>query len=239
MPYDPQHHHRRSIRLRGYDYAQAGVYFVTICTHARQHLFSDPQLRQIAEEQWVALGHAGARGIGGGRVTVDAFVVMPDHVHGIIIIHDRGGDVPTDGVRVGAQQQPDDFPISPTHPAAAAPLRNTRPPSDPRPPFDTCPPFDPRPPSDVTHGLGINVAPGSLGAIVRSYKATVARRVNVHRRRRGSALWQRGYYERIVRDARELAAVRRYIANNPRRWVARRENLDALLAEMCSHTTRI
>ena len=91
MPYDPQHHHRRSIRLHGYDYAQAGAYFVTICTHMRQHLFSNPHLRQIAEEQWVALDHAGSRGACGGRVTIDTFVVMPDHTHGIIIIHDGDG----------------------------------------------------------------------------------------------------------------------------------------------------
>jgi REP element-mobilizing transposase RayT len=85
--------------------------------------------------------------------------------------------------------------------------------------------------------MRINVVPGSLGAVVRSYKAAVSRRINACRDRLGAAVWQRGYYERIIRDARELAAVRRYIADNPRRWAAQRESLDVLLAEMCPHTT--
>ena len=52
MAYNAQVHHRRSIRLRGYDYAQAGAYFVTICTHERTMLFVDLSMRGIAEEAW-------------------------------------------------------------------------------------------------------------------------------------------------------------------------------------------
>jgi putative transposase len=65
--------------------------------------------------------------------------------------------------------------------------------------------------SHRSDGLGINVAPGSLGAIVRSYKAAVARRINQLRGTPGEAIWQRGYYERIVHDAAALATIRRYI----------------------------
>jgi hypothetical protein len=78
-------------------------------------------------------------------------------------------------------------------------------------------------------GLGINVDPGSLGAIVRSYKAAVARRINALRNTPGAAVWLRGYWEVIIRDARHLEATRQYIADNPRRWAERRTNLDALL----------
>jgi hypothetical protein len=81
MPYDPNRHHRQSIRLRGYDYTQPGAYFVTICTHARQLLFDSLALRQVAEQQW--------RRIANERVILDAWVVMPDHVHGIIVIIDE------------------------------------------------------------------------------------------------------------------------------------------------------
>ncbi|NCC36760.1 MAG: hypothetical protein EOM24_32820, partial [Chloroflexia bacterium] len=126
------HHHRRTIRLAGYDYRQAGVYFITICTHQRTHLFADPMLRHIAEQQWAALAHAGERGQHKGRVKIDAFVVMPDHIHGIIVITDRddpmeiNGDT-GDGTPPGRAQQPMDGGVSPGGPGAAAPLHPTTP----------------------------------------------------------------------------------------------------------------
>ncbi len=87
MPYDPNRHHRQSLRLHGYDYTQPGAYFVTICTHQRRCLFDSPALRRIAEQQW--------RRIADERVVLDAWVVMPDHVHGIVVI-----------TGLGAQQAP-------------------------------------------------------------------------------------------------------------------------------------
>ena len=95
MPYDPSRHHRRSIRLRGYDYRQAGAYFVTICTYGRQPwfgAFNDHDLvlndagRMVAH-WWQAL-HQKFPAIG-----TDAFVVMPDHIHGIIVIAAPGDAV--------------------------------------------------------------------------------------------------------------------------------------------------
>jgi hypothetical protein len=80
MPYDPDRHHRRSIRLQGYDYTQPGAYFVTICTQQRACLFEDPRLRGIAERCWKALAHHRS------PIILDAWVVMPNHVHGIIVI---------------------------------------------------------------------------------------------------------------------------------------------------------
>ena len=190
MPYDPERHHRRSIRLRGYDYTQPGYYFITICTHARQPLFSDPNMRAIAEEQWQALGRAGARGARPGRVSVDIAVVLPDHTHAIIVIA--------------------------SGPAGCEPA---------------APPAD-RDAVSPENTLGINVAPGSLGAVVRSYKAAVARRANRQRRTPAGDVWQRGYYERIIRDPAGLAHVRRYIATNPARHARSAAQLDALLARM-------
>ena len=55
MPYDPQQHHRRSIRLRGYDYSSGGMYFVTICTHGRALFFADEAVRSIAEQCLMAI----------------------------------------------------------------------------------------------------------------------------------------------------------------------------------------
>jgi REP element-mobilizing transposase RayT len=67
-----------------------------------------------------------------------------------------------------------------------------------------------------------HVAPGSLGAIVRTFKSTAARAIN---RADGAPVWQRNYYERIVRDDAELQRVRAYIANNPARWRPRQNNV--------------
>src|SRR3990172_5929234 len=94
MTYGPAKHHRRSIRLREYDYAQAGAYFVTIVCKDREPLFADERFRAIAEEAWLWLA---------GRdehVHPDEKLIMPNHLHGIIVIRDvrRGGSrtAPTD-----------------------------------------------------------------------------------------------------------------------------------------------
>ena len=80
MAYDPDIHHRRSIRLPGYDYAAAGYYYVTICTHGREITMEHEQVRGFVSEAWQDLP---------GRFTgtdVDEFVVMPNHVHGIVVL---------------------------------------------------------------------------------------------------------------------------------------------------------
>jgi len=78
--YDPDKHHRRSIRLQGYDYTQSGAYFVTIVTHGRELLFDDPVLRRVAETMWQRIPRHFP------HVELDEWVVMPNHVHGIIVI---------------------------------------------------------------------------------------------------------------------------------------------------------
>ncbi len=175
---------RRSIRLRGYDYTTPGAYFVTICTYQRQCLLGkivenrmQPNHNgDIALDCWSALPRHFS------HVSVDAFVVMPNHVHGIIIIDD------TPDPDVGAQH--------------AAPL-----------PAKTDPP---RP----------HVQPGSLGAIVRSYKSAVTRATNLQRQTPGSPVWQRNYYEHIIRDEISLCAIREYIRTNPEKWATDANNPD-------------
>jgi len=87
MTYDPARHHRRSIRLREYDYAQAGAYFVTLVCKDREPLFEDDRLRDIVEEAWLWLRDRHQ------HVDLDEYVVMPNHLHGVIVIRDvrRGG----------------------------------------------------------------------------------------------------------------------------------------------------
>ncbi len=171
--YDPQKHQRKSIRLRGYDYTQAGAYFVTICTYQRECLFGEimneemvlNELGVIANECWRALPEHFP------RVELGAFVVMPNHVHGIVIITES---------KVGAQH--------------AAPLRQQ----------------------------SINVKPGSLGAIVRSFKAAATRRIG---REQGiSGIWQRNYYEHIIRNEVGLHRITAYIEANHANWETDSEN---------------
>lgn len=89
----PSTHHRRSLRLNGYDYAQAGAYFVTICTQNRACLFGevvDGKMRlnvfgEIAREEWFRTGQIRP------NVELDAFVIMPNHIHGIIVIRGNVG----------------------------------------------------------------------------------------------------------------------------------------------------
>ncbi|MGQ9928667.1 MAG: transposase, partial [Chloroflexaceae bacterium] len=104
--------HRRSIRLKGYDYAQAGAYFVTICTQNRECLFGEVVNGEMR------LNTYGAAVLGAWQdlpnhypnVTLDAFVVMPNHVHGIIVLT-------TDDATVGAGFKPAPTQPAPTQPA--------------------------------------------------------------------------------------------------------------------------
>ena len=96
MPYDPEQHHRRSIRLRGYDYSSPGYYFVTVCTQQRGSLYgavvdAEMQLNdpgRMVEHWWLRLTERFA------QVDLDEHITMPNHFHGIIIIADRRRGAP-------------------------------------------------------------------------------------------------------------------------------------------------
>src|SRR5690606_40358358 len=116
MPYDFNRHHRRSTRLRGYDYASPGTYFVTICTHDRACLFGevvDGQVRlnrfgRMAYSQWVALFRRF------GHLRRDAFVIIPNHMHGLLVIKSRATTTDsrkppsTQGRGYGGGEEPDE-----------------------------------------------------------------------------------------------------------------------------------
>ena len=181
--YDPQIHHRHSIRLRGWDYTSTAGYFVTICTHERECLFgaiANGHLRysregKVAARCWEAIPDHFA------HVILGRWVVMPNHVHGILVFGVAGAQV---GAQVGAQH--------------AAPLPDS---------------------PSVPH-----VVPGSLGAVIRSYKAAVTREINVMDAIPGRKVWQRNYWDHIIRDDNGLWRIQEYIANNPARWQSDRLN---------------
>ncbi len=171
---------RSPLRLRGFDYSQPGAYFVTVCTQSRETRFGvvvDGVMRLSTEGKivggtWLCLPDHYP------DVQMDVFVVMPNHVHGIVIL----------GGHVGAGLKP-----APT----------------------SC-------------GGGLTVEPvgrhHSLSEIVRGSKTFSARGVNNLRGTPGAPVWQRGFYEHVLRDDADLDRVRRYIEAIPIRWAADEEN---------------
>jgi putative transposase len=177
MKYDPRLHHR-SIRLQGYDYTTAGAYFITICSYQREHIFGrviDGEMKlnalgEIARAEWFRT--AELRPL--VELYEDEFVVMPNHVHGIIWLVEN----------VGARRR-------------HAP----------------------------TEKFGKPVS-GSIPTIVRAYKSAVTYSVNKSKNLRGAVLWQRNYYEHVIRNERELDLIARYIYYNPFNWQVDRDNLE-------------
>lgn len=224
MGYDPDRHHRRSIRLKGYDYAAAGAYFITICTHDRGHLFGrivDDAMQcqpygQIITECWQAIPRHFPHAV------LDAFIVMPNHVHGIIILSDLS-DQKADGAHgcdgiavanaaVGAKHSQDSANASPLPKHTGSGTGFGTPPS-------------PSSPSSLSaNGMPNGTKPGSLTAMVQNFKSVAARKINALRGMPGHPVWQRNYYEHIIRDVNSLHRICQYIAENPARWAFDREN---------------
>jgi putative transposase len=181
MTFDRHKHHRRSIRLRGYDYSSVGAYFVTVCAYDRECLFGTVEGGRVrlndyglvARREW--LRSAAHR----PEIELEAFVVMPNHVHGIVII--------TDNEPVGAQR------VAPPGRVGAENV-------------------------GAEHVPPLHRTSGSLGSFVAGFKMAVTKRINEMREAPGAPVWQRNYYERIIRDDDEAMAIRAYIYENPRRW---------------------
>ena len=163
---------RKSIRLEGFDYSHVGYYFVTICVHHRMNLFGN-----IVNGQ-VVLNDAGhmVKSVWDELpmhypIEIDAFVVMPNHIHGIIYI-------------VGATPR-------------------------------GCP---------IIKGQAQGPAPTiSLSDIVHRFKSFSAHKYQYNVLNNGwmafhGKLWQRNYYDHIIRHEKELSNIRQYILNNPAQW---------------------
>ena len=167
MKFDPDLHHRRSIRLAEYDYAYWGAFFITICTHRRERLFGEvvgDEMRlseqgKTVREEWDRSGELRS------EVSLGPFVVMPNHVHGIVTSES-----------VGAHGNA---------PCKAGLIKRPR---------------------------------RSLATFVGGFKGAVTRRINALRDTAGMLVWQRNFYERVIRDQDEFQRIRRYIEDNPRHW---------------------
>ena len=173
--YDPQIHHRRSGRAPGYDYGLPGWYFLTICTHHRRSLFGEIHnaemyvnaLGRIVEDEWQRTAEIRQ------DVTLDAYIIMPNHIHGIVVI------TVDEGRRCSENYVPQ----------CVSPSR-------------------------------------SVGAVVRGFKAASSRRINALEHAEGRQVWQRNYYDHIIRNEADLERIRSYIETNPGNWSLDREHPD-------------
>ncbi|MBN1370891.1 MAG: hypothetical protein JW987_02945 [Anaerolineaceae bacterium] len=167
---------RQSIRLKGYDYTQPGAYFITLVTHHRREIFgyieqghlTPSNLGQMVQEEWFRSAQI-RREI---QLHEDEFVLMPNHIHGIVWIVDLVG---ADGVRPHEND-------STKEGARRAPLREGK----------------------------------SLASFVAGYKASVTARAR--RELDIVDIWQRNYYEHIIRTEKAYQNIWNYIQTNPQQW---------------------
>ena len=169
--FNPEIHHRHSIRLKNYNYSQAGAYFVTITAYGWYPLFGSidngsmnlNEMGNLAQFCWNQIPYHFE------NAQVDQFIVMPNHVHGIIIL-----------TKLNAK----------------------------------------------TRRGAASSALSGLSTIVRSYKSAVTKEVNIVKGTPGSPVWQRNYYEHVVRTDKELNDVRQYSLDNPVKWTLDQDNRD-------------
>ena len=175
---------RRSVRLRGYDYSQAGAYFITICTQNRRYLFGTivggrmvlNDAGRTAATCWLQIPDHFP------NVELDEWVVMPNHMHGIVVMVDASANATAPPV--GANNY--------------SPL-----------PVDSAIPDD----SPLQRPTGTS---RTIGSMVRGFKIGVTKWYR--QRLDASQIWQRNYWEHIIRNEQELNRVRRYIVDNPLQW---------------------
>ncbi len=206
MRYDPEKHHRRSIRLRGYNYSRAGAYFVTICVKNRECLFGEIQngkvilndFGKIIDYHWQKIPTHFE------NAALDEYIVMPNHFHAVLWLVGDGGKManPENAVTgitvVGAKHSGQSIVTEHDDVAGnASPLR-------------------PRHPNGTK--------PGSLSAVIQNFTSITSRKINRIRKTPGKKLWQRNFHDHIIRNDRELFNICQYIIDNPLKWKIDNEN---------------
>jgi putative transposase len=192
---------RRQLRLEGYDYTLAGAYFITVITHRRECLFGEvidgevvlSPYGEVVRTEWLASARI-RREI---QLYEDEYVVMPNHVHGIVWIVPEESAVPKeleDRVSPGSTNKS----VGAT---GLSPLRQIK--------YQKPGP-----------------APRSLGSFIVGFKSSVTKGINQMRKKPGQPVWKRNYFDRVIRDEDELQHLRQYIYENPIRWELDRENPD-------------
>ena len=202
--YDPNRHHRRSVRLDGYDYREPGAYFVTIVTQGRACVFGEVvdgvmrlndagrMVRTVWDE--MPIHYPG--------VQTDEFVVMPNHILGMIVLRCDPA------VGAAPSGRPESLPATTAPPEPGQTQRI----------------------ADTLPGQPQGVAPTlSLPDVMHRFKTMTTKRYVDGVKRRGwpafpGRLWQRNYYEHIMRNNESLTHIRQYVLENPARWHEDPEN---------------
>jgi len=167
----PLRHNRKSIRLKNYDYSQAGLYFVTICTQNRLHLFGEivndemvlNDAGLMVQDEWYKSEKIR------DEIKIHEFVIMPNHIHGIVEI--------TVGANVGANGR-----------------------------------------SPVQSPVKKSMQPKSIGSLVAGFKSSFTTKMNRIDGMPKRKIWQRNYWEHIIRNDNEYNRIAQYIVDNPKKW---------------------
>lgn len=184
--YNPNIHHRKSIRLKEYNYSQAGLYFITICCKNRICRFGNVvdgkmmlnEFGIVAYNEWVKLSERFS------NFELDVFQIMPNHMHGIILLND---------ISVGAGVNPAQNDLYTQNDGKTNDNNRTT----------------------------ARVAP-TVSNIVGAYKSLVANGcLDIFKSQNETMgkLWQRNYYEHIIRNEKSYQTITEYIINNPAKWV--------------------
>lgn len=187
--YNPNIHHRKSIRLKGYDYSQEGLYFITLCTQNRECLFGNitngnmilNDAGIMVEKCWHEIPHHFP------NTKLHEMVVMPNHFHGIIEITPAVGTTVSPET-VGANDYSPNYSSNNIRANDYSPLRS---------------------PSKT------------IGSIVRGFKIGVTKWFRENKQNQfpiGKPVWQRNYWDRIIRNNDEYQHIMQYIINNPQQW---------------------
>jgi REP element-mobilizing transposase RayT len=211
MVYDPRIHHRRSIRLHGYDYARGGVYFITICTQDMASIFGVVaegemflnEAGRLVQEAWEGLPNRFE------SLILDAFQVMPNHMHGVFVLPGPGLDpalAKATGARIVQPYQDRRGRACPTRVGSREVNQGMA-----SRPFTA---------SSVT----ARPRRTSIGDVVGAFKSISTIAVNRLLSRTGTRLLHENFFEHIVRDVVELKMIRDYIIHNPQRWLEDPDN---------------
>ena len=192
-----------SSRLKNYDYSSDGAYFITICTKGREHFFgeiADGKLQEtdqskICMECWLDLPNHYSNCI------LDAFVIMPNHVHGIVFIENRNEIM-------------EKFISAPAFVPAPAPV--SAPVSA---PVETgFKPVSTNANANANANAIHKIKQYSISEIMRGFKTFTARKINDLRNTQGISFWQSRFHDRIIRNEKELNRIREYISSNLLNW---------------------
>lgn len=173
MGYNSDKHHRRSIRLKNYDYSRAGLYFVTVCTQDKVNLFgsiTDGEMNlndagQVVREEWEKSEKIRK------EIKLHEYIIMPNHFHAIVEIVGANGRSPVQ---------------------LSSPVQSRLP---------------------MPH-----MQAKSLGSLIAGFKSSTSKKINIIRKKPRFLVWQRNYWEHIVRNNDEFARIQNYIIENPKMW---------------------